>query len=142
MRIFFGIVLEELATRLMRVRSEPARASNQVWLGDEEMRMIVPVCVSKDDLRSEEKTRIDDVAVTEHLARQRLSVHPHFRSRSSAITLRCERDVLILSGKAPSFYLKQLVQEVLRDVMPRIQNDIDVISCEGLSSIRDSGWRD
>jgi hypothetical protein len=39
-----------------------------------------------------------------------------------------------------SSYLKQLVQDALRNLALRIQHDIDVISCNGLSSVRDVTW--
>jgi hypothetical protein len=75
-----------------------------------------------------------DIGAMERAARQRLEFHPHFRGRELGITIRSENSVLILSGKVPTFYLKQLAQEVLRDQLQVIQNDIEVVCCGGLSS--------
>lgn len=46
--------------------------------------------------------------------------------------------VLRLTGKVPSFYLKQVLQEWMRGAegVRRIQNDVDVVSAQGLSSVR------
>lgn len=85
-----------------------------------------------------DKDNLADVMAMERTARQRLEFHPHFRGHASAVAIRYERDVLILSGRVPSFYLKQLVQEVLRDLAPGIQNDVDVVCCDGLSSVHSS----
>ena len=45
---------------------------------------------------------------------------------------------LILNGSVPSFYLKQMLPELLRDLdhVQEIQNLVDVVSCNGLSSVR------
>lgn len=49
-----------------------------------------------------------------------------------------EDGVLTLSGQVPSFYLKQVLQTVLRRVenVERLVNDVDVVSSNGLSSVR------
>ena len=48
--------------------------------------------------------------------------------------------ILTLRGSAPSFYLKQVLQSILRDVpgVRRIDNRVDVVSAAGLSSVRHS----
>lgn len=69
-------------------------------------------------------------------AREQLGKHPHFRGRLETVSIHQRGRTLYLSGQLPSFYLKQLVQEVLRR-MPGVQsirNDIDVISPYGVSS--------
>jgi len=45
---------------------------------------------------------------------------------------------LTLQGCVPSFYLKQVLQELLRDMrqIDRIENDVAVVSSTGLSSDR------
>lgn len=45
---------------------------------------------------------------------------------------------LILSGRVPSFYLKQVLQELLRGIanVQQIENDVDVVCSNGLSSVR------
>lgn len=51
---------------------------------------------------------------------------------------RFEDGVLTLHGSVPSFYLKQVLQELLRgvDCVSRLENDVDVVSSNGLSSTR------
>ena len=45
---------------------------------------------------------------------------------------------LTLRGRLPSFYLKQLVQEAVRTRarVQRVRNMIDVVSADGVSSVR------
>ena len=47
-------------------------------------------------------------------ARELLECHPHFRGRSNWIEIKCSGNCMSLSGKLPSFFLKQLAQEVIR----------------------------
>ncbi len=66
-------------------------------------------------------------------AAEALECHPCFRGRGRWIQCRCLNRCLQLSGKLPSFYLKQLVQEVLRDLdgVDCIDNRIVVASPVG-----------
>ena len=71
-------------------------------------------------------------------ARTILANHPHFRGRAATFELReCDR-VLLVRGQVPSYYLKQVLQSVLRDVsgIRRIDNRVDVVCPNGLSSVR------
>lgn len=45
---------------------------------------------------------------------------------------------LILHGRVPTFYMKQVLQTRLRDIdgVARIDNQVDVVSSNGLSSTR------
>ena len=72
------------------------------------------------------------------LARQHLERHPHFRGRVRGVSITHEGRNLYLSGRLPSFYLKQLVQEAVRHVpgVDFVYNEIDVVSTEGISSVR------
>jgi len=62
-------------------------------------------------------------------------MHPHFCGRTNTIRIECRHDTLIVTGRLPSFYLKQVLQEVLRQVdgVGKIANRVDVIRCDGLS---------
>ena len=52
------------------------------------------------------------------------------------ITWQFEDGTLTLRGCVPSFYLKQILQDLFRDVeqIDRIANEVDVVSSTGLSS--------
>jgi hypothetical protein len=70
------------------------------------------------------------------LARQRLEHHPHFRGRMRGLSIEQRGKTLCLSGRLPTFYLKQLVQETIRHIpgVQRIHNEIAVVSAAGVSS--------
>jgi BON domain len=70
------------------------------------------------------------------LARKELEHHPHFRGRSGGIVIEQRGKSLLVSGRLPSFYLKQLVQETLRHVpgVQSVSNDIQVVRSDGISS--------
>ncbi len=88
-----------------------------------------PLTQTRDD-----KSR-DDLSV---IARQYLESHPHFRGRTNGVRIVHEGPDLFLTGRLPTFYLKQLVQEAMRHV-PGVQyvyNRIDVVNPHGVSSAR------
>ena len=66
-----------------------------------------------------------------------LDAHTPFRSHQDSIHIESDGNTIILTGRLPSFYLKQLLQEAFRHIegIQRIQNDIDVICCNGISSV-------
>ena len=62
------------------------------------------------------------------LIRARLEQHPHFRGRSSLFVVELVGETIVLSGRLPSYYLKQLLQETIK-LMPgvvNIDNEVDV----------------
>ena len=62
--------------------------------------------------------------------------HPHFRGRTETIHVQEHEGKLVLTGKLPSFYLKQLLQDAVCTVdgISRVENRINVVSCNNLSS--------
>ena len=72
------------------------------------------------------------------LAMQHLEHHPHFRGRLAGVRIQQRGRMLVLSGRLPTFYLKQLVQEAVRHLpgVESVRNDIDVVSPYGVSSVR------
>jgi hypothetical protein len=46
--------------------------------------------------------------------RERLEQHSHFRGRTSLLNIELIEGVIVLSGRLPSHYLKQLLQEAIR----------------------------
>lgn len=69
-------------------------------------------------------------------ARELLANHPHFRGRAENFRLELCDGALVVEGQVPSFYLKQLLQQVLRGVrgVGRIENRVAVVNPGGLSS--------
>jgi hypothetical protein len=55
--------------------------------------------------------------------RERLEQHPHFRGRTSLFRIELVEGTIVLSGRLPSYHLKQLLQEAIR-LMPDVM-DID-----------------
>ena len=72
------------------------------------------------------------------LARRHLEHHPHFRGRVSDVFIEHRGRTLLLTGKLPTFYLKQLVQEAVRHVpgVQNVRNMIAVVNASGISSVR------
>jgi osmotically-inducible protein OsmY len=72
------------------------------------------------------------------LARDQLERHPHFRGRLAGLRIEHRGKTLFLSGRVPTFYLKQLVQEAVRYLpgVQQVRNEIDVVNPAGVSSVR------
>jgi hypothetical protein len=71
-------------------------------------------------------------------ARELLARHDHFRGRANTFDM-CEcNGVLLVRGQVPTFYLKQLLQSALENVVGvwKVENRVDVVSPDGLSSVR------
>jgi len=83
-----------------------------------------------------EKEVVDNRIVSQ--ARARLCQHDHFRCHCESIDIDCREGRLVLMGRLPSFYLKQVLQTVLRGLpdVQRIDNRVDIVSPTGLSSER------
>jgi hypothetical protein len=49
----------------------------------------------------------------------------------------CEEEILIVRGSVPTFYLKQILQTVLKDIegVRQIENQVQVVSAAGLSGV-------
>ena len=69
-------------------------------------------------------------------ARRRLCRSSHFHLREMTCDSNC--GVLSVSGRVPSYYLKQVVQSSLTgiDGVEQIVNDVDVVNIAGLSSVQ------
>jgi hypothetical protein len=81
--------------------------------------------------------RETSTASIEDAARQTLATHPHFRGRVERFEISCQGGALLIQGQVPTFYLKQLVQCVLKTLegVRRIENRVAVVSGCGLSSV-------
>ena len=69
-------------------------------------------------------------------AQCRLERHFMFKGHNSGLSLSCQAGILRITGKLPSFYLKQVLQTALRDLpgVERIENQVAVVASNGLSS--------
>lgn len=63
-----------------------------------------------------------------------LAEHFHFRRHLAGIVIDSQSGELHVSGNLPSYYLKQLLQTVLREVpgVKRINNQVAVVASTGL----------
>jgi osmotically-inducible protein OsmY len=68
--------------------------------------------------------------------RAKLEEHTYFQGRSAGIQIEEHQGVLTLRGSLPSFYLKQLLQTVVRDIegVGRVDNQVVVASSDGMNS--------
>jgi len=75
----------------------------------------------------------------EACVRQRLENCP-YSFYYNRVSWRFERGRLILTGIVPSFYIKQMLQTLLKDIqhVRQLENHVDVVSATGLSSERAS----
>ena len=71
-------------------------------------------------------------------AKETLQRHQFFRRHLDSIQLEYVEGHLVLMGRLPSFYLRRILQESLCRIpgTGHIENRIDVISPDGLSSVR------
>lgn len=62
------------------------------------------------------------------LVRERLDQDPRFHGRSSLLQIELLDGVVIVSGRFPSFYLKQLLQEAIRRIpgVTGVDNHVEV----------------
>jgi hypothetical protein len=72
----------------------------------------------------------------EDVARELLASHPHFRGRIDLFEFAWSSEALVVRGRVPTFYLKQLVQCVLKGVhgVRRIDNQVTVVTSDGTRS--------
>ena len=83
------------------------------------------------------KPRVENV---ERAAQQLVAQHCHFYGRANRFQFVQFDDVLTIRGCVPTFYLKQVLQSLLKDLegVRWIDNQVDVVACDGLSSVRDN----
>lgn len=83
------------------------------------------------------RSREDRQATVENAVRERLS-HCSYKFYFNSVRWKFGRGTLTLNGCVPTFYMKQMLQTLVRDVehVERIVNDVDVVSSTGLSSVR------
>jgi hypothetical protein len=68
-------------------------------------------------------------------ARDLVARHPHFYGRADIFEFQCSDNVLLVRGRVPTFYLKQLLQDALKklDGVHRVDNRVDVLAYIGVN---------
>lgn len=97
-------------------------------LGSEHIRRPMVTIPSSKLLRAEQNGMDISATEVELLVRERLDQHPHFRGRTSLVAVEMAGETIVLSGRVPSYYLKQLLQEAVGP-MPdgvNIDNQVEV----------------
>ena len=76
-------------------------------------------------------------AIVDQRIRQRLADCP-YAFQFSRIAWRYDDGRLVLTGRLPTFYMKQVLQTMLRDIdgVDQVVNEVDVVCSHGLSSVR------
>ena len=107
---------------------------NQRWDDTEQMRTITTAtpAIAVSLGRGSQRPSV------ELLARRRLAEKCTYAFCFNQVTFSYSQGILTLEGRLPSFYLKQVLQTLLRDLdgVTRIDNRVDVVSATGLSSVR------
>jgi hypothetical protein len=87
-------------------------------------------------MRQAEHSRRSQHPPLAEAARAVLEGHTHFRGRADRFAFEEVEGGLVVVGTVPTFYLKQLLQSLLKDIegVQRIVNRVDVVSSAGLSS--------
>ncbi len=60
--------------------------------------------------------------------REQLEDHPHFRGRTHLLQIEATGGSIVVSGRLPTYYLKQLLQEVIKAIpdVAHIDNCVNV----------------
>lgn len=79
----------------------------------------------------------------ERQAREILAHNSHFRGRTKTFSFRLQDDVLTVRGSVPTYYLKQLIRSLLKNVkgIRHVDDQVDVVASSGLSSVREDHER-
>ena len=88
----------------------------------------VPVGPAQREDADHNHTELRSSAIVSSI-RARLEQHPHFRGRTSLLTIESIDGAIVLSGRLPSYYLKQLLQEAIRESpdVTKIDNHVEVV---------------
>ena len=88
----------------------------------------VPVGPTQCEDADHNHTKLRTSAIVSSI-RARLEQHPHFRGWTSLLTIESIDGSIVLSGRLPSYYLKQLLQEAIRESsdVTKIDNHVEVV---------------
>ena len=88
-------------------------------------------------IRTRIKRQQEALQKVEQCAHALVNAHPHFHGRAARFEFVCREEVLVVRGLVPTFYLKQVLQTVLKglDGIRLIDNQVTVVSPDGLSGL-------
>ena len=100
--------------------------------------MTIDIPVSKAEFWTNGEALMPRPRHVERQARALVARHHCFRGHEREFEFVHSEDVLTVRGRVPTFYLKQMLQTMLKDLrgIARIDNQVDVVSSHGLSSVR------
>ena len=129
-------MLEPGETPFSREDGELVRGSLQVPRARKGMAM--ESTMDKDEIRIDAAAKLSGDVLQR--VRGKLSQSCHFTRHWREIDCEYREGILTLRGRLPTFYLKQVLQSILKDLLGvrRVDNRVDVVSAAGLSSIRRS----
>jgi hypothetical protein len=90
-------------------------------------------------IRERKQRRRPSAISIERRAHEALASHGHFRGRAEGFQFENDGGILTVRGRVPSFYLKQVLHTILKRLegVRKVDNQVDVICCDGLSSVRE-----
>jgi hypothetical protein len=99
--------------------------------------MLIEGADPMDKVQSIRKEPFRRAADLEEHAREILANHSHFIGRTQAFDFEIRDDILIVRGRVPSFYLKQMLQNALKNLpgVRWIDNRVTVVSDYGVSGL-------
>ena len=71
-------------------------------------------------------------------AAELLESHSHFRGRGLSVECKCNGQILRLDGSLPSFYLKQLAQEALRQLQGVVRIDNQIVVANAVVEVNEN----
>jgi BON domain len=80
----------------------------------------------------------DWTSCVEQAAYEIIASHHCFHGRARSFEFDQNGDVLTIRGHVPSFYLKQVLQVLLKNLegVERIDNQVEVVNPQGVSSVK------
>jgi len=115
-----------------------AEVSWNQWRGPALLQSITPI-EGADPMDTDlptPKDRPQRSLILEQRAREILDSHSHFSGRTRVFKFEVWEDVMVVRGRVPTYYLKQMLQNALKDLpdVRWIDNQVTVVSEYGIST--------
>jgi len=88
----------------------------------------VPAVAAQCEDTIQKRTELPSSTIVSSI-RELLEQHPHFRGRTSMLRIETIGGSIVLSGRLPSYYLKQVLQEAIKGSfdVTNIDNHVEVV---------------